>query len=135
MQCLRGGDHTTTGEKNGWCLEVEEGLVVASDDLLKIGNNSLLQEQNNAQYRVGDLESELASVKKSVAGDVAALEERLAAAEARAAEVSPPRKKIMWLSPATWHICTRHMSTISGASAAFAPLSLVRHPRPITSAG
>jgi hypothetical protein len=51
---------------------------------LKHGNDSLLEENNSAQYHIADLESELAVVKKNTTRDVATPESRLAAMEATA---------------------------------------------------
>jgi hypothetical protein len=62
-----------------WALEEE----IESYDLLKNGNDSLLEECNNARYQVVDLESELEKVKASGEGDISTSKVRLAAAEAR----------------------------------------------------
>jgi hypothetical protein len=74
------------GDKSGEVVallscQLEEELE--NYDLMKCGNDSLLVEGNTFRDRVANLESELAETKTSVAGDVPALEAKVASIEAR----------------------------------------------------
>jgi hypothetical protein len=64
-------------------------------DLLKSGNDTLLEERNTLWYQVVDLESELAKVKMSATENISALEVRLAIVEARAVDDSAAAEKCL----------------------------------------
>jgi phosphoribosylaminoimidazole carboxylase (NCAIR synthetase) len=74
-------------------LRRELNEEIENYELLKNGNDSLLEERNNVRFRVADLESEVAKVRARVAEDIFALEARLAAAEVRAMEDSTAAEK------------------------------------------
>jgi hypothetical protein len=108
-------------------LRCELDEEIENYELLRIGNESLLAERNDAHYRVADLESELEEVKKSAARTLLPWRRGL-----RQWRAPPPRRNMLqifaWSSPETWRIYMRHMSATSKTSAVFSRRSLVATP-------